>query len=365
MTQQKSGVRPSAAVRDTAPYGVPRSGAAIDLHLDGNEGPAPSRALLAALRALAPEVFRRYPSARALEAQIAGGLGVDPSRVLVTAGGDDALMRACHAVLAGGREMVLPVPTFEMFARFCALAGGVVRPVPWDGGAWPVDRVVRAVTRRTGAIVAVSPNNPTGALIPSDAIRAVAAAAPHALVIVDLAYGEFAWKEQTSVALSLPNAIAVRSCSKAWGIAGLRVGYAAGPAEVIGWLRAAGSPYAVSGPSVAMASAWLDGGKERVARFVARVQYERTALGRELCAMGARPYPTEANFVLARFDDARGVWERLARQGIAVRSFPARPKGAAAAVPLHECLRISCPGSARQFTRLLAALKKATGARKA
>ena len=359
--QQKTKVRPAPAVRGVVAYKVPRSNLPIDLFLDGNEGAPPPRSLLREARVLFPGVFRRYPSARAREAQLAGTLGLDPAQVLVTGGGDDALMRACFAVLGGGREMILPVPTFEMLRRFASLAGGALRTVPWDGGVWPVGRVLDAVTRNTGAIVVVSPNNPTGATVSMDAIRAVSAAAPRALVIVDLAYAEFAWKDQTPAVLALPNAIAVRSCSKAWGMAGLRVGYAAGPAAVIGWMRAVGSPYAVSGPSLAMAAAWLDRGRARVDRFVARVRWERTFLGRALCALGARPYPSEANFVLAQFGDPRGVWERLARQGIAVRIFPAKARGHYAAVPLDRCLRITCPGNARDFKRLIGALQEAVG----
>ena len=182
------------------------------------------------------------------------------------------------------------------------------------------------------------------------------AAAPGALVIVDLAYTEFAGQDLTGAVLGIPNAIAIRTMSKAWGLAGLRVGYAAGDERVIDWLRVAGGPYTVSAASVGIASAWLAEADEAVAGYVARVKGERATLGERLRGLGCEVWASAANFVLARFVDAAGVHERLGARGIAVRAFPGKAW-------IGDCLRITCPGDETDLRRLLSALELAVEGR--
>ena len=253
-----------------------------------------------------------------------------------------------------GRELILPEPTFEMLPRYARLAGAEVVSLPWLGGTYPTAAVLRRITARTAMICVVSPNNPTGSVATPRDLRRLSRAAPHALIVVDLAYTEFADVDLTPVALALPNTLITRTFSKAWGLAGVRVGYAMGRAEHIHWLRAAGNPYAVAGPSAALAAAWLDQGRTTVDIFVARVRAERALLTAQLLELGAAPEPSQANFVLARFADAPAVCDALAARGIAVRAFLDRPG-------LQDALRITCPGEAAAFSRLTATLNELRG----
>lgn len=355
MTTLNGSSRPQPSPADRAaastPYLSPRPPGEIDLWLNGNEGAAPPAALLEALRARGPETLRRYPNAGDLTAQIARRFGVSADRVLVTAGADDALYRACLATLAPGRQIVLSRPTFEMLPRYAALAGGDVRTVDWLDGPYPLYETLAQVTANTAAIAIVSPNNPTGLVATRQTIETAARFAPHALILADLAYIEFADEDPTGWLLDLPNVLITRTFSKAWGLAGLRVGYALGPTNVIEWLRRVGNPYAVSGPSLAVASAWLADGQAAVDAFVARVRVERTRLTQFLASRGVAPLPGQANFVAARFDDAEGVWRGLAQRGIAVRAFPGSDS-------LCDLLRITCPGNSQDFDRLIATLNE-------
>lgn len=348
------GIVPASGVTAFAPYVVPRLATPVDLFLDGNEGAVPPVSLLERLAAQGPDLMRRYPDARALEALLADRLGVTPDRVVVTAGADDAIDRICRAVLAPGREMVLPIPTFEMFARYAALAGAAVRTVPWLTGPYPLRRVLAASGPRTAMVPVVSPNNPTGAVARPSDVERLSRELPGALVVADLAYAEFAGEDLTRGALSRPNVVVTRSLSKAWGMAGLRVGYAAGPADLMGWLRSAGAPYAVSRVSLALAVERLamPGADRDVARFAARVGRERAALARAIRGGGGVAFPSQANFVMARFrrPDAESVRAGLAGLGIAVRSFPGKPE-------LAGCLRITCPGEEKAFRRLADGLR--------
>ncbi|MFZ4737718.1 MAG: aminotransferase class I/II-fold pyridoxal phosphate-dependent enzyme [Bradymonadia bacterium] len=347
-------LRPSPGAERSSRYQVPRAPAPIDLHLDGNEGATPSRTLYDVLGAEGTDPMRRYPDTASLEAALARRHGVDAERVVVTAGADETIDRACRALLAPGRNLVLPVPTFEMIARYARLSGGEVRTVAWTGSVWPRAEVLAALDADTAMVAIVTPNNPTGAVATLEDVRAIAEAAPHALVMLDHAYIEFAGAEHdlTTHVLDLPNVLVVRTVSKAWGLAGLRVGYGVGDPRLVDWLRACGAPYPVSGPSLALARAALQQGDALVADFVSRVVQERESLQRLLTVRGAQVTPSHANFVFARVPDAVWLRDAMAGFGIGIRAFPGR-------VELDGAVRVTCPGDAASFQRLAHALDTA------
>jgi len=326
-------IEPNPYLKGASAYRTPGAGMKAELRLDGNEGAG-------------PEDECRYPDPRPLEELLAERLGLDPRRILVTAGGDEAIDRVCRAYLSPGRELIQPAPTFVMISRYAKLAGARVVSVPWPQGEYPTDEVIARISPDTRVVCVVSPNNPTGASASAEDLKKLSAAAPQALLLVDLAYTEFADLDLTQTALSLPNTVVVRSFSKAWGLAGLRVGYAAGPGEIIDCLRAAGGPYTVSRPSLARAAGRLADGVEP---FVKTIREEREELFTLLGELGAEPLPSQANFILCRFKDANWVHAGLAALGILVRIFPDNPG-------LEGCLRITCPGGTEKFARLCAAL---------
>ncbi len=350
-TTNSSPVRLAERALGRSPYAPPTPEYRIDLHLDANEGsPAPA-AVIAALSQLTGEDLRRYPDARPLERQIAALLGVDAERVLVCAGGDDAIDRACRACLEPGRELILPTPTFEMIRRSAELAGASVRTVPWVAGAYPTSAVLAEVTDRTSMIAVVSPNNPTGLVADAQSLDVLSAAAPTAMLLVDLAYTEFASDDLTQAALRLPNALIVRTFSKFCGLAGLRVGYCVGDARVIRALRAVGSPYPVSAASLRIASASLEPAAARERSAVrAGVVANRQRIAGVLKTLGASTVPSQANFVLARLGEPARVARGLAALGIAVRQFPGTPE-------LRDALRITIPASAADADRLVRSLR--------
>lgn len=344
-----SDLRPAPQVAGTTAYRVLPSPTPIDLFLDGNEGSVPPQDLIRAVMEQAPDVLRRYPNKAALEAILAARLGIEPDQVLVTAGGDDGLDRICRTMLSDGREFVLPEPSFEMLNKYAALAGGKIVSVEWPDGPYPIEGVLAAITPQTGLIAFVSPNNPTGAIATADDLRAISEAAPHALIVADLAYIEFADEDLTPIALALPNVVSVRTFSKAWGLAGLRVGYVIGPSKIIGWLRAAGGPYTVSAPSVAMAAERFANNSHTVQPFIDQVKTERSQLTELLHSRGATVVDSQANFIFTRVKDSSWLRDALAGFGIGVRHFPQRPA-------LENGVRITCPGNEAHLTRLTHAL---------
>ena len=308
------------------------------LRLDSNEGGAEV------------ELLRRYPDVAPLEQTIAAMLGVGAERVIVTAGADEAIDRICRAYLEPGRTLLLPDPTFDMFDRFAALANGEVTRVPWTADAFPTAAFESQIDARTAVVAIVSPNNPTGRVATLADVRRVAAKATNALILLDLAYVEYADEDLTTGVLDLPNVVVVRTLSKAWGLAGCRIGYAVGEAAVIAVLRAAGAPYPVAGPSIALALSRLQSGVASLGPHVTRIREERAVLTAQLVARGVRVGASQANFVLADFGNrAPFVWAALRAQNVLVRDFPGRPS-------LVGQLRITLPGDARDFAQLGAAL---------
>ena len=191
---------------ERAAYAPARHPAPVDLKLDANEG-RPPRDLPPAAELLAALDSDRYPTSAPLERRLAERLGLGPPEVLVTAGADDALFRACVATLEPGRELLVATPTFEMLPRYAALAGGSVRAVPWPDGPFPAGAVASAAGPRTGLVAVVSPNNPTGGVATADDLRRLAAAAPGAVLLLDHAYVELADEDLTAAALEMPNAL--------------------------------------------------------------------------------------------------------------------------------------------------------------
>lgn len=322
----------------------------VDLRLDGNEGPTPSEELMDCLSAVDAEAIRRYPDAGLLEALIAERYGVAPAQVIVTAGADDALDRCCRASLLHDTTLLLTEPTFEMLARYATLVGAGVTSIPWMSGPFPTRDVVEAIDEKVRAIAIVSPNNPTGNWATIRELQEISAAAPNAILILDAVYSEFCEIDITCAALGMPNVVVVRSFSKARGLAGLRVGYAIGSAAIIHRLRCVGGPYPASGVSLQLAVEQLCNGDDDLERFVARVRFERESLIDELARLRAVPFPSQANFVLAKFDNGTWVRDGLASLGIGVRSWRNRPA-------LDSCVRITCPGSDLGFGRLIRGLR--------
>lgn len=334
----------------TTPYAPPQPRGPVDLDLSRNEGRAPERL---ALRELPGASLARYPDLADLRGALAERWGLGPERVLLTAGADDALFRACIAVATRpGARAVMTTPTFEMIPRYAALAGLERREVAWDEGPFPLDAFLEAARGAAVAFV-VSPNNPTGGVATVGEVRELARALPETLVVLDAAYGELADEDPTLAALEEPNVVAVRTLSKAWGLAGLRVGYALGPEGWLQRLAAAGSPYPVSSSSAALGLERLRTGQREVERYVALVREERASLSQLLGRLGGRPaLPAQGNFVLVRGLDPSWLCDAVGGLGIALRAFPDRAN-------LSDAVRLTVPGDAQAFGRLCRAVETA------
>ena len=297
-------------------------GRPIDLRLDANECRSTDGRFGAEAFGACDIDPAAYPDRRSLESVIATRAGIDPERVVVTAGADDAIDRVCREAIAPGDRITLLDPTFPMFERFAVQCGGRVDRVTWMDGDFPIDAVIES--GRTAAVVAlVTPNNPTGLVISIEAIRRVRAELPDTLLVIDLAYAEFATSDPGPALRDLPNTVVIRTLSKAWGLAGIRVGWTESAPAIASRLRAAGGPYPVSSISLEIAARTLRDPSFEAAKSdrVDRIRGNRDRMNDWLDQRDIERLPSEGNFILFRIPDARWISDALASAGIAVRIF--------------------------------------------
>lgn len=320
------------------------------LRLDFNENTVGcSPRVLERLRSLDSEQLARYPERGPAEALIADRLELAPEEVLLTNGIDEAIHLLCETYLEPDDEVLIPVPTFAMYEVFAAATGAGILKVPAsDEFEFPAQRLLDAVSEKTRLIVVANPNNPTGAVVEPETLLEVARSASHAAVLVDEAYYEFYGETVLGQWRRQPNLLVTRTFSKAYGLAGLRIGLLAGDPDVLGPVRRVASPYSVNGVALACLPAALED-EAYVREYAAQVRASREKLERRLCEWGVRFWPSQANFVLLYVGTFHAELVQAMRlQGILVRDRSKDPG-------CDGCVRITV-GSAEQTDGLIEAL---------
>ena len=302
------------------------------LRLDSNEcvGDDP----LPASNGTRPGILQsRYPDSGRIERVIAGRECVEPDRIVATAGADDAIDRVCRACLGPGSSVLLAEPTFTMFRRFSEAQGAVVRSVPWLTGSFPTSKFI-AAARGRDLIALVSPNNPTGLSISIESLMTLRMEVPEPVLLVDLAYVEFGCEARGSDLAEIidalrwmPDTVLVRTMSKAWGMAGLRVGWTESDSVLAERIRVAGGPYPIASSSIEVACEVLgdSGSDAKVAQRACTVGRNRELVRRSIEESGLDTGESVANFLLVSDpnDDGRADWlaDGLAGLDVSVRRF--------------------------------------------
>ena len=331
-----------------ARFGIPVSQV---LRFDLNTSPSPPEMLA---RLLAEGRFEtrlsEYPPGdyRRLVEAAAERYGVTTDEVVPGAGADEILEMCTKAFLPAGESAVISVPTYAMYRILAEQRGGRVTSVERLGASrgWAMDiPAVRESARGAALVWVCSPNNPTGLPEPAGAIEllldglladAAADGRPVPAVVVDEAYSEFTGHTVIPLRVRYPNLVVVRTASKAYALAGLRVGFAvAAPATLrrIALYRPPGSIGTISATAVAQAL----GEPEAMLANVARVEGERPRLAEALAAEGWRPQPSVTNFILLDLVTS----ERSAAAALALMGRGLVPRTFGLAHPLAHCLRVT------------------------
>ncbi|MET1127808.1 MAG: histidinol-phosphate transaminase [Thermoproteota archaeon] len=246
--------------------------------------------------------------------------GLNQENILVTAGADGSLHSLFAAYVKEGSRVAVPRYSFPMFKRYSSLYGGSVAEIPMEaeGDLWRLDLdALFDEARRSALVVVDNPNNPTGAPLLNRSDVEKLASETEALVIIDEAYYEFYGKTVADLVRSYSNVVVVRTFSKAFALAGMRVGYILAPEEVAERVRKAVPPFAVTRVSLAAAAAALES-RGYVEGIVKLVKSERERLRGELSRAGFRAFRSETNFLLVD-TGIKGAAEKLRKLNIFVR----------------------------------------------
>lgn len=319
--------------------------------LNTNENPyPPSPRVLSALRKSIDGSLRLYPeplsdSLRTLAASV---YGVGPEKVLAGNGSDELLSIVARSVVGPGHRVTYPVPTYTLYEALVSIQGGEALGIPYESDFSLPERLY---SEKAALTFLCNPNSPSGTLVPLREIERLACSVSGVLV-VDEAYIDFAEATHASaVSLvdRLSNVVVLRSFSKSFSLAGMRLGLAFAPAEIISGMIKVKDSYNVNRLSLVAACAalkdlpWME-------RNVRRVQRTRKKLSRGLEKLGFKVYPSQANFVMARREgrNLRGLYEELKRRKILVRYFDRSG--------LEDSLRITV-GTPRQVITLLSEME--------
>ncbi len=338
--------------------GYPNPGDGLRLHLNENTGGCSPR-VLDAIRRVQPSDVSTYPSYGDTVLATARHFGVDPDWVLLTNGLDEGILMTAVGHIARARaydaETIIPLPAFDPYPNSTAAVGATaVRIAPGPNFVFPTDAVIGAVTPRTKIIFLNTPNNPTGQLIPLPDLARISRAAPDAVVLVDEAYIEFGGTSFIPEMAQYPNVLLGRTFSKAYGLAGLRVGVLIGQPRVLDPVRAVTLPFNINGVARAALGAALTD-TEFLPCYAAEVHESRERLYRACRRLGLTFWPSAANYVLVQVGDPAPFVQALAARQIHVRDRSKDPVTAG-------CIRVTA-GIVEHTDRAIEALESVVAVR--
>ena len=328
----------------------------LRLHQNENTGGCSPR-VLEALARLRSDQIGFYPPYAAATDAVARYLGVPADRITLLNGLDEGIMALAVAYLrasiGGPRlEAIVPEPAFEIFRFDTAVAGGtLVQVMPRPDFGFPLDEVLAAITPATRVVFLTNPNNPTGVGMPLDAIRTIARRIPPgAIVFVDEAYAEFAGESFIPDLDAYPNVIVGRTFSKAFGLAGLRIGCIVGAPETVDPIRRAVPVYSVNIAAVAAIQAALQD-LDHLNQYLKQVAESKALLYATCDRLGVKYWKSRSNFVLVCAGDRTDALVKGAfARGIYLRDRSTEPGCAG-------CLRIAT-GIVEHTKQALAAMEE-------
>ena len=342
---------PRARVQGMKEYHPPL-GCRDALRLDFNENTlACSPKVREALAAVSTGSLTRYPEREPVEAIVAARLGLAAPQAALTNGVDEAIHVLFETFLDAGDELLLPVPAYTMYEVYSSATDARVVTVPaGEDLQFPFERLLAAITPRTKIVAIANPNSPSGSVATREQIVEIARRAPQALVLIDEAYFHFYGETVIDLIGGVPNLMVARTFSKAYGLAGLRLGLLAGPVETMRWIRRVLSPYSVNSLALACLppaledTAYLDW-------YVGEVLAARGEFEAALDAAKVRRWPSHANFVLVEIGLRHAEFARRMRDaGVLVRDRSSDPG-------CDGCVRITI-GTREQMRQAAAALNE-------
>jgi histidinol-phosphate aminotransferase len=325
------------------------------LRLDKNENTAglPEKMIQEALSGLTAESIATYPEVQPLYEKLADSLGLDVGNLMLAAGSDPAIKSLYELFVGEGDSVVLPKPTYAMFHVYAGMFGATAINIQYGADlSLDQDAILDAISPNVQLVAIANPNSPTGTVVDEGFLRKVVEKAHSAGVValIDEAYYPFYSGTMLPYVRDYDNMVVTRTFSKAYGLAGLRLGYIAGSESLIDLLKKVRPMYEVTGVAVHFGCYILDHA-DAVATYVEQVGEGKRYLADEMAKLGFWTHPTHANFMHVRIPDEalRGtITDGLAARDILIigRQGP----------PLEDCIRVSL-GPVEQMKRVAESIK--------
>ena len=349
-------IKPRKAVMEMQAYNPPTSGREDSLRLDFNEntvGCSPN--IIKNIRKIQQNTLSIYPEYTKIRKELVKYCNVGVDEVIPTNGTDEAIKTIFETYIEKGKdEVIIPVPTYAMFKFYAQLNQAVIKEILYNQDlSFPTKQVLGAINNKTKIIVLVNPNNPTGTSINTkDTIKIInKAKSNNAVVLIDEAYYQFCSKTSIPLIKNYDNLFITQTFSKAFGLAGLRLGYIISNKNNIDIIQKVLSPYSVNVVATICASAALKDLKY-VEKYVAEVKQSKKILYKELNELGIKCYKSDANFVLLRIGSQTAKFCKLLREkGILVRDRSSDQL-------LNGCVRITI-GNIKQTKQLIRRISQA------
>lgn len=340
-------IEPKAHIKKLESYNPPLEGRKDKLRLDFNEntvGPSPK--VIKAIKNVLKETISAYPEYEEFYKKLSKYLKIKRSELIVTNASDEAIKLIMDTYIEKGDEIILPVPTFPMFRIYAGLANARLANIFYkDDLSFPVEEILNAINDKTRMVVIVNPNNPTGTPVNKKDIIRIIEKAKNSLVVLDEAYTQFSKASCIALINKYKNLVIVQTFSKAFGLAGLRIGYLVSCEYNIKNIMKVTSPYSVNAMAVLAASAALDD-SSYIKWYANEVNKAKKILYAELKKLNIKTYPSSANFILAYFGNkSKIIQDKLRDNGILIRDRSSDPL-------LKGCLRISV-GTVEQTKRFI------------
>ncbi len=349
----KNEPKPRQSIEGIEKYSPPTDGRRGMLRLDFNENTKGcSEKVIQALKEITADEISAYPEYGKFTSKLAEYLEVNEKELLLTNGSDEAIKLTMDVFIEKGEEVLIPEPTFRLFGIYAQIAGAKISKISYkEDLSFPTDEILEKLDENPKMLVLVNPNNPTGTAIYENDLLKIIDKAKNTVVLLDEAYYQYYGKSAKEKIRQYPNLIILQTFSKAFGLAGLRMGYIIANSKTISLMKKAASPYSVNAVAMKAAeAAMLD--TEFIQEYVKEVKKNREAMVKELNDLGVETFPSEANFILAKFGKkAETVRERLLEKSILVRDAGKYPM-------LEGCLRITI-GTTEQCKTSLREIKSA------
>ena len=344
-------VAPRARVQAMKEYHPPL-GSRDALRLDFNENTlACSPKVREVLGSISAGDLTRYPEREPIEAIVAAHLDLAPEQVALTNGVDEAIHVLFETFLESGDELLLPVPTYTMYEVYASATDAKIVTVQSAADLqFPFERLLASVTAQTKVIAIANPNSPSGSIATCAQLLQLARVAPHAILLVDEAYFHFYGETVIDLVGQISNLIVARTFSKAYGLAGLRLGLLAGSVDLMRWIRRVLSPYGVNSLALACLPPALDD-SAYLEWYVNDVRAARTEFEAILDQEEIRRWPSHANFVLVDIGPKHAEFvQHMRAAGVLVRDRSSDPG-------CDGCVRITI-GTRQQIRQAATALRQ-------